>query len=434
MQLITLASKSLFNRKSGVLLTVLAIALSVGLLLTIERVRSDIRTSFANTISGTDLIVGAKTGSVELLLYSVFRIGHPNNNLSWQSYQALQQQKTVAWTIPISLGDSHKGMSVVGTTNDYFEHYRYANKQSLNITQGNSFQSGFDLVLGAVAAKQLGYQIGSKVILAHGAGNTSFHHHDDHPFTVVGVLAPTGTPVDKALYVPLGAIDYIHGASIASATPKAISKPHNHQHDDEHSHEQQDILHAPFDYEKASSLSAVLVGLKNPVFALQVQRSVNLYQGEPLLAILPKFTLMQLWQVVGIFEKAMLVLSAMVVIVSLLGMLTNLLGNLAQRRRELAILRSVGASPHHIFLLLTLEAMVITSTACVLGTALYYVFVASSASWLAQLSGISLQLSLLTHYQMALLGIIMLSSLLFSLYPAYRAYRYSLSDGLSIKL
>lgn len=128
MILIKLAISSLYNRRASALLTLFTIAISVMLLLSIERVRVDAKSSFSNTISGTDLIVGARTGDIQLLLSSVFRIGHANNGVSWQSYQYIKQQRGVKWTIPLSLGDSHKGQAVLGTSDDYFTHYQYAKK------------------------------------------------------------------------------------------------------------------------------------------------------------------------------------------------------------------------------------------------------------------------------------------------------------------
>ena len=133
MYLLRLALASLNNRRFTALLTVFAIALSVCLLLAVERVRSETRASFASTISGTDLVVGARSGSVNLLLYSVFRIGNATNNIRWESYQHFAEHPRVDWAIPISLGDSHRGYRVMGTSSAYFEHYRYGRKQPLQL-------------------------------------------------------------------------------------------------------------------------------------------------------------------------------------------------------------------------------------------------------------------------------------------------------------
>jgi putative ABC transport system permease protein len=443
MSLLTLSRKSLLNRFSSIAITTIAIALSITLLLLIERARVDAKASFYNTVSGTDLIVGARTGSTELLLFSVFRIGHPTNNLSFTSYQDIISKRSVKWAIPLSLGDSHKGFNVIGTNNDYFTHYRYANKQNLVFTKGHAFEQVNHVVLGSNVAKKLHYHLGDSIVLSHGAGNTSFHHHDDHPFKVVGILAATGTAVDNSVHVPLVAIDNIHG----SATTPSMSK--KHQADEHHDHDHHDEQHYSEQSDEHSKLpalsnaeltgqpkqiSAFLLGLKNPIFALQLQRNISQYKQEPLLAIMPKFTLRQLWEVVGVFEKALLVISGAVVVIALLGMLTNLLASLSQRRRELAILRSVGATPRTIFTLLGLEALLITVCATLLAIAFYYLVIVLLANMLGSISGIHLQLMALSQYQMSLLAGIILLGTLFGCLPAYKAYRYALSDGLTIKV
>ena len=299
------------------------------------------------------------------------------------------------------------------------------------------------MVLGSNVAKKLHYHLGDSIVLSHGAGNTSFHHHDDHPFKVVGILAATGTAVDNSVHVPLVAIDNIHG----SATAPSISK--KHQADEHHDHDHHDEQHYSEQSDEHSKLpalsdaeltgqpkqiSAFLLGLKNPIFALQLQRNISQYKQEPLLAIMPKFTLSQLWEVVGVFEKALLVISGAVVVIALLGMLTNLLASLSQRRRELAILRSVGATPRTMFTLLGLEALLITVCATLLAIAFYYLVIVLLANMLGSISGIHLQLMALSQYQMSLLAGIILLGTLFGCLPAYKAYRYALSDGLTIKV
>ncbi|MDH5601465.1 MAG: ABC transporter permease, partial [Gammaproteobacteria bacterium] len=195
MTIFKLAIKSILNRKFTALLTIFSIALSVALLLGVERLRTESRTSFANTISGTDLVVGARSGSIQLLLYSVFRIGNATNNISWQSYQDIIHNKNVKWSIPISLGDSHRGFRVMGTTQDYFQHFRYARKHHLAFSQGHTFESTYDAVIGADVAAKLNYKLQQDVVLAHGAGKINLMSHDNKPFRIVGILKKTGTPV-----------------------------------------------------------------------------------------------------------------------------------------------------------------------------------------------------------------------------------------------
>ena len=415
MILFKLAYKSLLNRRASVLLTLLTIAISVMLLLSIERVRIDAKSSFSNTISGTDLIVGARTGDIQLLLSSVFRIGHTNNGVSRQSYQYITKQRGVKWSIPISLGDSHKGQAVLGTTLDYFKHYRFAKKQSLAFEQGQAFSSINEVVIGSEVASKLAYKIGDEIVISHGMGNTSFHHHDDNPFKVVGILKPTGTPVDKTLHVPLAAIELIHGGG-------------HHDHDDHHDHSSHALVGHP------KQITAFLMGFDSPLYTLQIRRNINQFKPEPLLAIMPTVTLKELWEMLAIIEKILLLFSFVVVIISLLGMLTTLLANLNQRRRELAILRSVGARPWQLFSLISIESLLTTFLGCLVGCTLFYALMGTTAGYLQSQAGVSINISMLSDYELTLIGVIMAAGFIIGLIPATRAYFYSLSDGMSIKI
>jgi putative ABC transport system permease protein len=410
MILIKLAYKSLLNRRSSVLLTLLTIAISVMLLLSIERVRIDAKSSFSNTISGTDLIVGARTGDIQLLLSSVFRIGHTNNGVSWQSYEYITGQRGVKWSIPISLGDSHKGQAVLGTTLDYFNYYRFGKKQPLSFKQGHAFNTINQVVLGSEVASKLNYKLGDSIVISHGMGSTSFHHHDDNPFKVVGILNATGTPVDKTLHIPLAAIDLIHGG-------------HSAEHD-EHSN----LVGHP------KQITAFLMGFNSPLYTLQIRRNINQYKKEALLGIMPTVTLKELWEMLAIVEKILLLFSVVVVIISLLGMLTTLLANLNQRRRELAILRSVGARPWQLFTLISIESLLTTLLGCIVGCVLFYALMFFGAGYLQSHAGISINIAMLSYYELTLIGVIMIAGFIIGLIPATRAYFYSLSDGMSIKI
>ena len=206
--LIKLSISSLYARALTVSMTVVAISLSLMLYMSVEKLRTSAYTSFTDTISQTDLIIGARASSVQLLLYSVFRIGNATNNITWESYQDLENKEEVDWTVPISLGDSHKGFRVMGTNKEFFSRYKYRGGQSINIQKGNLFEDLYDVVLGAGVAEKLDYSIDTPLIVSHGL--RSFSDHDDQPFRVSGILEKTGTPVDNTVIVSLAAIEAIH--------------------------------------------------------------------------------------------------------------------------------------------------------------------------------------------------------------------------------
>ncbi|HHF3084192.1 TPA: ABC transporter permease [Vibrio diabolicus] len=413
-----LAWKSLINRKATAILTIMTVAISVILLLGVERIRTQAKDSFANTISGTDLIIGGRSGQVNLLLYSVFRIGNATNNIDWKSYQEFANHRAVDWAIPISLGDSHKGFRVMGTNHSYFEHYKFGSKQSLTFSEGQEFNGLFETVLGSDVAKQLGYHVGSEIIIAHGISDVGFSRHDNLPFKVVGILAPTGTPVDKTVHVSLEAIEAIHvgwesGARLGP-TPKA-----------------QDLKNRDF---QPKQITAMLVGLKSRIQTFALQRQINTYPKEPLSAIMPGVALHELWGMMSVAEQALMAVSGFVVIAGLLGMLSSLLTSLQERRREMAILRAMGARPRHVFSLLISEASLLTAAGIVTGVAGLYAILAIVQPIIQQHYGIHLTLSLLSPYEWMLLGFVQCAGIVIGFIPAFRAYRQSLSDGMTIRI
>ncbi|OCH16809.1 peptide ABC transporter permease [Aliivibrio sp. 1S165] len=413
-----LAWKSLKNRKTTVLLTVLTIAISVMLLMGVERIRTQAKTSFANTISNTDLIVGARSGQVNLLLYSVFRIGNATNNIDWKSYQEISNQRSVKWSIPISLGDSHKGFRVMGTNQDYFRFYQYGKKQPLAFKEGKPFSHLFDVVLGSDVAKKLNYQLGDNLIIAHGISDKSFTRHDNLPFIVTGILEPTGTPVDKTLHVSLGAIEAIHVGWESGA--------HLGNSPDAHTLEQHQF--------KPKEITAFMLGLNSKIQTFGLQRYINNYTKEPLSAILPGIALHELWGMMSVAEQALLAVSIFVVVAGLMGMLTSLLTSLQERRREMAILRSMGAQPKHIFTLLISEAMVITIFGIIVGLIGLYLSLAILQPIIQQYYGIAIELTLPTVYELKLLAIVLFSGFMIGIIPAIQAYKNSLNDGMTIRL
>ncbi|EGQ8807409.1 ABC transporter permease [Vibrio parahaemolyticus] len=415
---IKLAWKSLMNRKATAVLTIMTVAISVILLLGVERIRTQAKDSFANTISGTDLIVGGRSGQVNLLLYSVFRIGNATNNIDWKSYQEFSQHRAVDWAIPISLGDSHKGFRVMGTNHSYFEHYKYGSKQPLTFSKGKEFNGLFETVLGSDVAKQLGYQIGSEIIIAHGISDVGFSRHDKLPFKVVGILAPTGTPVDKTVHVSLEAIEAIHvgwesGARLGPTPDAKVLQERDFQ---------------------PKQITAMLVGLKSRIQTFALQRQINNYPKEPLSAIMPGVALHELWGMMSVAEQALIAVSGFVVIAGLLGMLSSLLTSLQERRREMAILRAMGARPRHVFSLLISEASLLTAAGIVTGVLGLYAILALLQPLIQQHYGINLTLSTLSAYEWMLLSFVQCAGIVIGFIPAFRAYRQSLSDGMTIRI
>ncbi|MFT6084985.1 MAG: putative ABC transport system permease protein [Glaciecola sp.] len=469
----SVAKQSLLHRKVSVFLTFLALLVSVSLLVSIEHTRKEAKNSFYRTVSSVDLIVGARTGQINLLLSSVFRVGANANSVSWESYQRIVSNPQVEWAVPLSLGDSHKGFAVIGTTNAYFEHYRYGEKRQLRFEVGERFTNAmvnkgvnnnektasvmnhFDVVLGADVAKQLNYKVGDQIIISHGVGKVSFSHHGDHPFTVVGILQLTGTPVDQGVHVGLNAIESIHVQPKRNLSKKTLSQnslkkskqaENNHdEHEHEHEHEKEQEYNHIADSDMQSALatlssqvsldlhereimqptqvSAFMLGLKSRIAVLQVQRQINQDKLEPLSAIIPGVALGELWRLVGAIENVLRIISAAVLIASLLGLSTMLLASLRERNAEINVLRIMGAKPSFVFWLLQLEALSIASGACITAVLSVMGLIFVSNDWLLAEYGLSLSPNILSIHTLWVLVAVLVATFLIALIPSIGAYR-----------
>lgn len=412
-----LAGLSLLSRKWTNLLTILSISLSVMLLLNVEKAQEAAEEGFTQAISNTDLIVGARSGPIQLILYTVFNIGNATHNLGFETYQELAAHPEVEWTIPISLGDGHRGFRVVGTEAVFFQHYSYRRGTNLEFASGKEFQNLWDVVIGAEVAEKLKYQLGQEVVVAHGVTRgEGILKHDDKPFRVSGILKRTGTPVDQALYVSLKGIEALHidwqtGAMPTKAT--AISADQIQEAD-----------------LKPKTITAFYLRTKSRIGTLRLQREINEYNKEALLAIIPGATLSELWRTLGYVENILRVIAWMVVCVSLFSLLISLLTSLKERMREMAIYRSLGAAPRQLSFLLVLESTLVTACGVALGVILSVVLAAVVGPWLSAEFGLQIPISPWVGESLAYLGLMLGFGFVVGLVPAWRVQALALKKGL----
>ena len=403
-----LVTKSLLNRKGSVFLTIIAMSVSIFVLLGVEHIRNQAKKNFQSTVSGVDLIVGARTGSLNLLLYSVFRIGAPTNNLGWDSYTRIASDPAVKWSIPISLGDSHKGYRVVGTTSDYFTHFSYGTRNRLQFASGEPFLKIFDVVLGSEVAEKLRYSIGTNVVLAHGLGKTSFSLHEDKPFRVVGILAPTGTPVDQSLQVSLQGMEAIHNNQ--RVTQKLRETPIN-------------INQIELQQFQPKTITAFMLGLTSKIATFKVQRKINNFSTEPLTAILPGVALSELWQMMKVIENTLRLVSVLILISALLGLSALMLASIRERQHEIYLLRVIGAPPMFLFLLIELEALLISMVSIAIGTLALFTGLLITSDLLASNYGLNISANIFAQNNLTYACMIILATMIAAAIPSFTAYK-----------
>ena len=414
--ILNLAARSAWARRLTLGVTLFSIALSTAMLLSVERIRLDARQSFTQSVTGVDLVVGARTGGVQLMLYSVFHVGQATNNIDWTSFETLSKHPAVAWAIPLSLGDSHRGFPVLGTTPAYFACFHYGHALALQLRSGQAFASVFETVVGSEVAAKLNYQVGDSITLSHGTGTHGLIEHADKPFRVVGILAPTGTPVDRTLHISLEAMTALHLDWVAGAPVPGLSIPAN--------------FVQKFDL-RPKEITSAMIGLKSRADVFRMQRFVNEFRDEPLLAVMPGVVLDELWQTIGVVERALFAVSALVVVIGLAGLVSTMLASLNERRRELAILRALGAGPRDVLLMLAAEGLLVTTAGALLGVGILYIETQVGAAYLLEHLGVVVSSRLLSAAELGLLALVLLTGLLASLVPGWRAWRMSLADGLT---
>lgn len=417
MTILWLALRSLRARTLATSLTVFSIALSVMLLVGVDRLRSAAQAGFSGTIYHTDLIVGARGGGLPLLLSSVFHIGAASNNISWASYQHFAHHPAVAWTIPISIGDSYRGFPVIATDENFYAHYQFRGGQSLSLAQGHPSKDLFDVTLGATIAKRLNLHLGDKIILAHGIEEKSILDHATTPFTVTGILAQTATPVDRSLYITLLGEEAMH-FGWSGGTPPAIGEA---------------VPTLDPTKLQVDQITSFLLAAKSRVSTLYLQREIDTYKPEPLTSIIPAYTLQELWSLLDYADTALSLVSAAVLVVGLLAMLIALYTALNERRREIAVLRAVGLHAYQIFLLFVLESTFIAAIGTALGIAAVYTLLYALRTTIETHFGLPIaQVGLSPRVELYAVATLVSAAIL-GLIPAFGAYRNSLVDGLNAR-
>ena len=420
MILLKLALKSLKNRQTSTFLTILSISLSVTLLLAVERTKRAAEEGFTQSVSQVDLLVGGRTGPLNLILYTVFNMGSASNNLSWESYQEIKNYPEVEWTIPYSLGDGHKGFRVVATDENFYTHYRFRGEGKIEFQKGGPATDVWDVVLGSQVYEKLKYQIGDPIVIAHGVTRgEGIQMHADKPFRVVGIMQPTGTALDQSLYISLFGMEAIHIDWKNGAAPtKGNAIPQNQLNKDNI---------------KIGPITSFFLRTKSRIETLRLQRKINTYESEPLLAIIPGATLADLWRGLSQIDRVLKAISLMVLFVGLAAMISTILAGLNERRREMAILRSLGAGPQRLATLLVFESFVLTGIAILTGVILNTATFAILSGWLESQFGFYVVGEVFSSTDYLYLALIWCAGTFVGFIPAIKASRLALKDGLAVK-
>ena len=439
-QMLTLMRGSLANRAFSLTLIVVTLACAVALYVGVQNVQRLTRASFENSISGVDLVVAARGSDVQILLNTVFGLGVSSNLVSDETVISVADMAEVAWVVPVALGDSHRGFRVLGTSPEFFDRVMPQPSNGALFVTGAPFEQVLQAVVGADVAAALGYQPGDKIVLQHGMGDYGAAH-DDLPFRVHGVLARTGTPFDRTVLVSVEAIEAIHrgwrnGQQLVALSPEQVEKPikpdaheDEHHEGEHHGDEHHDHAHAV----GLDALDAVFVGLNDRRNVVRVQRKIAEFEAEPLSAVIPGVTLAQIWQIIGVADRGFRTVSVLVIALVLLAMTAMTVLSTDSRRREMAILRALGAAPSTLVGLILAEALFLAICASALGLGLAIGVSALAQQWLTQTIGLVASGVLPGWQEMVIVVYIIPAALIAGLVPALRLYRRTVQDGIMVE-
>lgn len=431
MSLFKIAWRSIQQRALSSSLTALSMALGVALVISVLVIHGVIRRSFDKGAEGFDLIVGAKGGKLQLVLNTVYHLSTPVENVPWHYYKEFRPGGRFAGqvkvAIPYCLGDNYQGYRVVGTISELFE-TEYAQDERYAFHSGRNFEDGhfFEAVIGYLAARNTGLKVGDEFFPTHGIAEGKLHDHD--PFKVVGVLAPTGTPNDRAVFVNMEGFYLLEGHAKPLAAGQATGQPAapvQSPRVDEHGHRQP----APLP-EEQREVTAILVRTANPLVNASLPRTIN---KEPYAqAVLPIREIRTLFDgVVGNIQGVLLFLAVLIVIVAGIGIMVSIYNSMSSRHREIAIMRSLGASRGTVLTIVLLESILLSLGGGVLGMVLGHGLIGALNPLIVAQTGVSIGLLQFDGWELVLIpGLGLLASLVGFL-PALAAYRTNVSKALT---
>jgi putative ABC transport system permease protein len=403
MNLASVSLSYLRARRLSTALNVLLLALGVATITLLLLATSQLEERMQRDARGIDLVVGAKGSPMQIILSSIYHLDVPTGNISWKQAQEIARHRAVKKTIPLALGDNHRGFRIVGTNHDYVAHY------GARLAQGELWQAPLDAVLGSEVAAATGLAVGATFVGAHGLGGRAGEHmHEDKPYRVVGVLAPSGTVVDRIVLTDVASLWAVHAdqhdikdvARIAELLP-----------DDE------------------KELTALLVQYATPLAAAMLPRYIN--QNSDMQAASPAYETARLFTIIGVGVDVLRGFALVLVFAAGLSVFIALYNALNERRYDLAVMRTLGASPARLMLLMLFEGLLLALVGAVLGIVLGHALTELLGFALAQAKQVTVTGWAWVNAELWLVVMALAVGAAAALLPAWRAYRTDVAATLA---
>ena len=406
MNIFKLSIKNIFNKPLSSFISLALLILGIGIISLLLQLNTLIKDQMDNNLRGIDMVVGAKGSPLQLILSSVYHIDSPTGNISLKDAENISKNRMVGSSIKILYGDNHKGFRIVGAEKKFIELYKGV------IKEGTEWNNPYEVLVGSKVYEKLNINLGDNLVSSHGLRETG-QSHDEGTFKVVGLLEPSNSVIDQLIITSPESVWDIHDT-------------HNHEDDHEHEHEDEDDHENEYDDRE---ITAMLIKFKSPMNIIQFPRQIN--ENTNLQAAVPSYEISRLFKLFGFGIETLSYLAYLIILVSGFSLFINLFNSMRERKYEMALIRTLGASRFQLSSMITLESLVLTISGFVLGILFSRFGVMFVSSLMEESINYNFSSFRILNEEYWLLGLSILIGIISSLIPAIQVYKMNISKILA---
>ena len=442
MNIFKLSIKNIISKPLNSILSLALLILGIGIISLLLQLNSLIKTQMDNNLKGIDMVVGAKGSPLQLILSAVYHIDSPTGNISVEDAEEIKNNRMVGSSIDLLYGDNYKGYRIVGTEDKFLDLY------NAKIKDGKKWNAPFEVVVGAKIYSKLNINLDDELISSHGLRETG-EAHVNQPFKVVGLLEPSNSVVDQLIITSPQSIwdlhdEHDHDDEDHEEHDNEDHDEHEHDHDDEdhdeheHDHDDEDHDEHKHDHDDEDhdehehgdkEITAMLIKFKSPMNIIQFPRQIN--ENTNLQAAVPSYEISRLFKLFGFGIETLTYLAYLIILVSGFSLFINLFNSMRERKYEMALIRTLGASRSQLSVMVIFESLILTISGFLLGLLVSRLGVMFVSSLMEESLNYSLSSLYILDEEFWLLGLSILIGLISSLIPAIQVYKMNISEILA---
>ena len=412
MNIFKLSIKNIFNKPLSSFISLALLILGIGIISLLLQLNTLIKDQMDNNLRGIDMVVGAKGSPLQLILSSVYHIDSPTGNISLKDAENISKNRMVGSSIKILYGDNYKGFRIVGAEKKFIELYKGV------IKEGKEWNSPYEVLVGSKVYEKLNINLGDNLVSSHGLRETG-QSHDEGTFKVVGLLEPSNSVIDQLIITSPESVWDIHDTH-------NHEDDHEHEHEDNHEHEHEDDHENEYDDRE---ITAMLIKFKSPMNIIQFPRQIN--ENTNLQAAVPSYEISRLFKLFGFGIETLSYLAYLIILVSGFSLFINLFNSMRERKYEMALIRTLGASRFQLSSMIALESLVLTISGFVLGILFSRFGVMFVSSLMEESINYNFSSFKILNEEYWLLVLSILIGIISSLIPAIQVYKMNISKILA---